>query len=289
MLAVGAFASACLIGLGVSLSARAMMVRPPAGPVKVAQADTVVVGRVMGLEDQDVTAPLPGTTNKVKYRIAVVRVHERIKGGKGKDTVRVGFLSPAPAVPPGGGVRVFIRRPASVNLAPGQDGIFYLTRHPTESFYVVPAFYSFTSSQAPNYAEELKGARKAVKLLQDPMAGLKSKDAKDRLLTAELLLGQYRTPKGGPVKTAPISAEESKLILSALLDADWTPRPVPFGQTTPQMLFYQLGATDKDGWRPPQNVRNPQEINNAMRAWLREHRDTFRIQRFVPAGEKASR
>jgi hypothetical protein len=291
LLGVGAFASLCLAGLATPLAARAMLIRPPAGPGKLVQADTVVVGKVMGLEDQDVsaTAPFPGATNKVSYRIAVVKVSDAIRGAKGKGTIRVGFIAPAPApvVPPGGGIRPFIRRPLGVNLSPGQDGLFYLAKHPTESFYTLPAYYSFTSSQTPAFAEEVKTARKAAKLLDDPVAGLKSTDAQDRLLTAGLLLGQYRTARGFPPKTEPVGAEESKLILSAILSADWN-RPVRFGDMNPQQLFFQLGLTPKDGWqqRPFPNI---QDQYNAMREWLREHRDTYRIQRFVAANQGASR
>ena len=289
LLAVGVCASLCLAG---PLWARAMMIAPPAGPVKLAQADAVVLGRVVGLEDRDVAAaPLPGALNKVNYRVAVVKVSEIIKGAKGADTLRVAFIAPQPVVPPRpgpGGIRPFIRRGPVLNLAPGQEGLFYLTKHATESFYVLPAYYSFTNGQAANYGPELTLARKTVKLLADPMAGLKSADAQDRLLTAGLLIGQYRNRKPGPVKTEPIGAEESKLILSALLDTDWN-RPFRLGEMSPQMTFNQLGLTPADGWTYPRTVRTPQDINNAMRDWLRQHRDTYRIHRFVAPDQGVSR
>jgi hypothetical protein len=304
LLMVGAFASLCMAGLAVPTSARAVAIRPMPGPQQLAQADIVVVGKVLGIEDQDVAAaPFKGATNKVNYRIAVVKVSQQLKGDKTKGTIRVGFIPPGPVVQPRPGViRPGVWR-AGVQLTAGQEGLFYLNKHPTESFYLVN-FGGFTSNQnKAAFDQQLKTAQQAAKLLADPISGLKSENAKDRLLTASLLLTKYRTARGGPVKTEPIDAKESKLILKAILDADWTPKPIRFGDPTPnpQQLFYQLGATVKDGWQPPQPKRvitpgqpprfifDPQAVPNAMRTWLREHLDTFRIQRFVPADKSASR
>jgi hypothetical protein len=288
LLLTGVFASLCLAGLSAPSVARAVAIRIMPGPQQFAQADIVIVGKVLGIEDQDVAAPpFAGATNKVNYRIAVVKVSEQLKGNKVKDTIRVGFIPGGPVVPPGrGGVRPFIRRPG-LQLTSGQEGIFYLTKHPTESFYLAN-FGGFTSKEnTAAYNQQLQDARHAAKLLANPIAGLKSENAKDRLLTASLLLTKYRASRLGKTKTEPIDAQESKLILKAILDADWTPPkgPIRFGEPNPQQLFYQLGLTDKDGWHPP----HPQAVPNAMRAWLREHLDSYRIQRIVPADESASR
>src|SRR6516162_447515 len=115
------------------------------------------------------------------------------------------------------------------------------------------------------------------------MAGLKSKDAQERLMTAGLLIARYRTPQPGAAKTEPIDGEESKLILTILADADWS-QPFRFGQMSPQQMFGQLNLTKEDGWVPPQNIRTPQDYGNAARTWLREHANTYRIKRFVAGG-----
>jgi hypothetical protein len=286
MFVLGLCASACLFVLGKGLPARAMLIAPPPGPMRLAQADTVVVGQVVALEDQDVDAAVaPGIAQKTKYRIARVKVREAIKGGKGADVIRVGFLAP-PTAQPGlvqpGVIRPGIRR-GGINLQVGNDGLFYLNPHHQEKFYVAPAYYSFTSSQVPNFKEEVSTAKRTVKLLEDPMAGLKSKDAQERLLTASLLVARYRTAQGGALKTQPIDAAESKLILTALAEADWN-QPFRFGQMHPQQAFGQLGLTKEDGWNPPQVIRTPQDFGNAAREWLRTHADTYRIKRFVAGG-----
>jgi hypothetical protein len=275
-------ASACLMSLWIAMTAWALAIRPTAPTALAAQVDAVVIGRVMALEDTDVPAPsFPGAKDKVNYRIAVVRVTEAIKGAKGKDTLRVGYVAPQPVQPARPGfVRPTLRRP-SVNVAVGLQGLFYLNERADQKFYVLPAYFSFSDSQNPKYADEVKQVKKAIKLLENPIAGLKSGDAQDRLLTAGMLIGQYRTPRPGlgQGKTEPIGAEESKLILSVIADADWN-RPYRFGETSPQMLFNQLGVTAKDGWTP-QNFQNPQQYSTAVRDWVRQHRDTYHIQRFV--------
>jgi hypothetical protein len=57
-------------------------------------------------------------------------------------------------------------------------------------------------------------------------------------------------------------------------------------QMMPQSLFYQLGATDKDGWTPPKNPQANQV--EAAKKWVKEHADTYRIQRFVPVKAEKS-
>jgi hypothetical protein len=280
------FAMAAVAVLGTALSARAMMIAPPPGPQRLAQSDVVIVGKVMAIEDKDIeTTPAPGSLAKVTYRVAVVRVTEAVKGAQGKETIRVAWIAPqvpAPVGNPGGGpvlIRPGLRRPG-ITLAVGQDGLFYLTKHHQEDFLVAPAYFSFSSSQNANFNQEVDTARKTVKMLADPMPALKSTDARERLLAASLLVSRYRNRPAGNVRTEPIPAEESKLILAALADADWN-QPFQFGQTSAIQVFNQLGLTAQDGWAPPQQVKTAQDYPNAAREWLRQNRDTYRLQRFV--------
>src|SRR5438876_6184694 len=124
-----------LAGLGVMVSAaRALVIAmPQPGPVRTAQADAVVVGRVVALEDKDVQV------QSITYRIAVVNVTETIKGAK-EQMVRVGFVPP-PVAPNPGGVPVPIRRPGfNPQYAVGQDGLFFLSKGPDGKFYTTSGF-----------------------------------------------------------------------------------------------------------------------------------------------------
>src|ERR1700738_5017845 len=97
-----------------------------------------------------------------------------------------------------------------------------------------------------------------------------------------MLETRYRTPKAWAQKTEAIGAEESKRILQALAEADWTPKPGDAFVTTPDKAFAQLGLTDKDGWAQPADFKDYPE---AAKKWLKENADKYRIQRFV-ADEK---
>jgi hypothetical protein len=269
-----------IVILSTALPARALVVAPPPpGPNRVANADVIVVGRVVGIEPKDIQA-LSGADIKTTYRIAVVNVSDVVKGGKETRSVRVAFI------PPPENVNLnpkFIRqRPfGNVQLAVGQDGLFFLTKHHQENFYLTPNFYDFVANNpGGNFEKEVGEAKKAARLLENPMAGLKSGNADDRFTTAAMLIARHRNPRYSGGKTEAIPAEESKLILKAILEGKWN-QPRVFGQQGPFELFQQLGLTAKDGWQP-MNVQNVQDLHKAAQEWLQKNGDTYRIQRFIP-------
>jgi hypothetical protein len=284
--------------LAAGATARAMMIAPPPGPTRVALADAIVVGRVVEIEKNNLSVPsFPGApaNAKITYRVAVVQVADVVRGTKGMKTVRIGFIAPpkfgpgnpgGPGKPGGPVIRPHIRPGfrAGVQLEVGQTGLLYLTKHFQEPIYTLPAVYGFTQRTNANFDKEVEEARTCAKLLDNPMEGLKSADKNKSFLTAALLIAQYRRGIPGKSKTEPIDAEQSKLILLALANADWnTPvRPGIGRPLTPMSMFYQLGVTPKDGWKQPQGAVNAQQISDAMRTWLRENAGTFRIQRIVP-------
>src|SRR5204863_1775636 len=115
-----------------------------------------------------------------------------------------------------------------------------LRRHHTETFWVMPNAQDVVESKAPDHRQKLEVARRAGRLLADSAAGLKAKDTGDRLLTATLLLGRYRTPRPNHRLEA-IPAGESRGILEALAGADWSQVDRSTGMVAPLTLFYQLG------------------------------------------------
>jgi len=276
------FVPALAATLAMPAVARALVIAlPPPGPQRVAIADCVVVGRVTALEDKDMEVTIPGSNQKTKYRIAIVNVTEGIKGAKDMKTVRVGFIPLPPGQPQQPAIRPIRPGFQRVELKVGEESILFLSKHPTESIYLVPNYYDVVNRESPTFKKDHEEAQKSAKLLENPTAGLKSKDAKERLLTAALLITQYRSPRAGAVKTEPIDADQSKLILTVLADADWSQPAGRLDQMSPMMLFNQLGVSAKDGFRPPQKITSPQDYPNAVRAWLKDNAGTFRIQRFV--------
>ncbi len=270
----------CAAGTVVCLSvwactsiARAMVIMPQPGPTRVVNSDAVIIGKVVALEPQDVMV------DKVNYRIAVVKIDQGLRGAKDAKTLRLGFIPP-----PMGGVRPGpIIRPGfrGVQLQVGNEGLFLLKKHAKENFYMLggPAGYFISSDNSKNFDKEVQAVKQVTKLMENPQAGLKSKDGDERLLAAAILIETYRTFRGpGQAKQEPIDAAESKQILLALADADWK-APVNLGsmRPNPALLFNRLGIAANDGWRPQPGAN----IQAAMQTWLRDHADTYRIQRFV--------
>lgn len=270
------------------------------------QADAIFVGRVVAIEPMDVeAAPAAGQAN-VKYRVAVVKVSESIFGlKKDAETVRVAFqaqpnngggnlpgggVQVLPAIqplPPNGGPAIG-RRPfyiAQLNLTVGQDGLFAVSKHHKENFYLSPTYTNFVNRENnPAFDGEVKNAKSLAKVMGDPAAALKSDDKESRFLAAAVLVSKYRAvnnPTGAAMKQEPIDAEESKLILKAIAGGDWTVGR--FNQTvpTPFELFNQLGINQKDGYNPT-NIRTQQDIAQAMQKWLDENQGKYRINKMVP-------
>ena len=265
---------ACLSVWACETGYAGVIAMPPPGPARVANSDVVIVGKVDALEPQDVTVA------NTKYRIAVVRINEGIKGAKaGQKTLRIGFVpieKPNPMV-----IRTGAR---PVQLEPGQEGLFLLKKHAKEDFYTIGGVvgYFINSDKNKDFDKEVQAAKASAKVTENLTGSLKAKDAEERLSAAAVLIEKYRTFRPN-AKQEPIDAEESKQILQALAGADWHVQ-VNFMslRTNPTQLFQRLGVTAKDGFVPPKGG-NYQE---AIRIWLVRNADTYRIQRFVAAQTK---
>jgi hypothetical protein len=273
--------------LAVVTSASAMRIAPPALPQRVATADVVVIGKVVGFEDKTVEAArFPGDMEKGRYMVAVVKIDEALLGGKGIKEVRVGFVPPVvtPPAQPGTGPMIRpIRRDPQVTLFKDQEVCLFLTKHPEGGFYYAPAYYDVIQKKDnANFDKEAAEVRHCAGLLADPKAGLEAKDAQDRFLTAGMLVLRYRSVRPFTTPAAaqqePIDAAQSKAIFKALAAADWTTANQPIFRFTPQVVFSRLGLTEKDGWKPPQDFKQfPEEAKK----WLEANADTYRIQRYV--------
>jgi hypothetical protein len=258
----------------------------PSLPQRTALADLVVVGKVTGLDADLVEAPpllkIP-RVGKIPYQVAVVSVQTLILGMKTPGQIRVGYVVLPSASKES---QVKYRRLARLKLAEGQEGCFFLTKHPEANFYVAQAAYEFLDeSKIKGYDKKLAEIKHCAELLQNPDASLQAKEPTDRLLTAAMLIFRYRTARyvySGKPTTAPIAANQSRRILAALAEADWKEEDAPL-ELSPFSLFMRLDLTPEDGWNPPESV--PGQIA-AAKKWLRDHGSNYRIQKYVPE-EKA--
>src|SRR5262249_57636836 len=109
--------------------ARADMAAPPPPAQCAAMAQTVVIGKVVSIEDKTVAAKrYPSDTDKGEYKIAVVKIDDAVLGAKGLTHVRVGFI-PAAINP-----NVKIRRPLPVQLNKDDEVILFLQPPSAASF-----------------------------------------------------------------------------------------------------------------------------------------------------------
>jgi hypothetical protein len=263
--------------------ARAGFPRPePPLPQRVALADSVIVGQVTSVLENPVQAfALPKIlgASKVPHHMAVVRIDSVVLGTKDLRELRVGFIAPPPS--PG-------RRPG-FQWSVGQQGCFFLRKHPDEPFWVIQADYDMLDkARDKEFESHLALVRRCGKLLEDVEAGLRASDADNRLLTAGMLIFRYRTPQHayrGAAKTAPIDAGQSQRILAVLAEGEWAEKDLraPMGRLR---LFLRLALTSRDGWKAG---KSDKETAEAARAWLRSNASTYRIHRYVadesPAGE----
>jgi hypothetical protein len=290
-----------LLLTGVSGPANTLPARIPL-PACVATADCIVVGKVTAIEEKPVMAPpFKGATVKIEYHIAVVKVAEDLKGAMGQTHVRVAYLPPPPPPPkpvnpPGTGPIVigpppFPLKPVTID----SEGCFLLKKVGDETFYrIVDSSYNdYIAKNDKDFARKLALAKRSLKLLDDPDAGLKSKDAADRLLAADLLLYRYQVAAGPKAKTEPVDAAQSKLILEAIAGGDWSQTDYSGEQVTARGVFQMLRLTPKDGWKAPQQGANQdirvfmKEWDMAAQKWLKDNCETYRVQRWVP--EKAEK
>jgi hypothetical protein len=214
-----------------------MMIAPAPIPQRVAQADIVVTGKVTAIEDKTVSvSEVHGAKEKTEYHVAVIKVKDNLLGAKGLTHVKVGFVIPKdPPAPQPGKPAVFIRRRPQVKLEVDQEVCVFVRKHHEGNFYVAQAYFDVIDKKQAraDFDKQVEQAKTAAKLLADPKASLKSKDAGERALTAEMLVARYRAWRGPNAKTEAIDAGESKLILTALAEADWN-KPIAFNTMAPQ-------------------------------------------------------
>lgn len=243
-------------------------------PNKVAQADCVVVGKITAVEPKPVFARLYRHIDaKMEFVAADVEVSEPLLGPKAAKKVRLAFL--------GIQVKSGEHKPAP---AVGQEGCFYAVRHCTEDFYVVPAG-GFHDKNAKDFEKELALTRRCCKFLSEPNPALKAKELQDRVLTAYLLALHYTYAPmrlRGKNEAKPIDAEQSKLILLALAEADWD-RPAEQMEVSPQYAVNLLGVAAPFPKSFPTHTGDLKKDAATRKQWLQDNAESYRIHQLVPA------
>ncbi len=192
----------------------AILVVPPA--VRAVTAETVVLGKVESIEADPVEAlPFPGAEEKIPYKVGVIKIQSALAGAKGLTHIKVGV----PAGGNGGGGRGPRLGGAPVSLEAGQEGCFFLVKHPTASLWIIPMGANPILENDPEYKATLENVKKSLEIAADPAKALKAEKAADRFTAAAVLISKYRTmPEGvGEVENVKVPAAQSKAIVDALL------------------------------------------------------------------------
>jgi hypothetical protein len=252
---------ACGVVAGLAGPARAGAPAPPLSTVeKFALSDAVVAGKVVRVEKDAVeaTEPYAAGKQKLKYRVAVVKIDTGFFGAEKFKEVRIGFLPPVKPKPG-------VRQPPAYDVIPelkeGEEWLFFLARHPAADLYVMPWQMRPVELKGDQGKADVEAAKKFAAVLADPAKALKADKPEARAEAAALLVVKFRAYPvfGGEVEQVAIPAEENKLILKALTEGDWNTqaRPLLTYPPPPMLAFYRLGLTEKDGWVQPVVVPAP--------------------------------
>ncbi|QJW96818.1 hypothetical protein [Frigoriglobus tundricola] len=296
--------------LAASFAAAAVaIVADPAGALMIAvpqpghlaiTSPVVVTGKVTSIATDTVEAasPFAGAKDKLKYKIATVKIDTGLSGIDGTKVkeIKVGFVPPPDPNAKQPGLRPGLRpgrRPPE--LKEGQEAIFFLAKHPTADFYVIPGISAPFDISTPEGKKTLEDVKKVAATLADPMKGLKSDKADVRAETAAVLVTKYRAYPafGGEIEEVALPADESKLILRALAEGNWQAARIG-GAPNPFMAFNQLGLNEKDGWVPPIIVNVPGQpgpdytvvMKDAFGKWLEGPGKDYKIKKVVPQAAK---
>jgi hypothetical protein len=309
-----ALAATAAFGLSAMAQKSAAKLAPPGPgavgpPVRAAQADVIVLGRIVEVEKDPVeAAPYKGAPKdqRASYKVAVLKIEEALVGGKGLTQFRVGFPADAAAAPPpivGSTDAVPLPgrlppgrpgAPVVVALTADMEGCFFLSPHPDGDFYVAVGGPPLLKKDK-DYAKELDEVKKVVKAIEDPLAALKAKDQADRFRAAQLILQRYQTPRGNTTTREPIPEEENKLIVALMSELPWMPdppKPTAPGETLPPCrsnLWYLINPAELGFKQPrpgPQKAGDPPvDFNKLMDAetakFLKENADKIKIRRYA--------
>jgi len=216
--------------------------------------------------------------------------------------VKVGFVPPPkvdPNAKPPIGRPIGPRGPAlAVELKEGQELLLFLTKHPGGEFYIFSGMSPPVDVSNEQGKKELEAVKKVTTAIADPTKGLKSDKAEVRAETAVAMVMKYRSyPEfAGEVDQVEIGADESKLLLKGLAEAEWSNnlRPGPVAGLSALQAFGSLGLTPKDGWVQPVIVNQPGAppvdygavMKDAFTKWLDGAGKDYKIKKVVP--KKAS-
>jgi hypothetical protein len=98
-------------------------------------------------------------------------------------------------------------------------------------------------------------------------------------------LSKYNTTPANVAKVdrEPVSADETKKLMAALLEADWSKSPAA-GIPAPATLMWQLQLGPDDGWNP-EPIQGQKDVaafyKTQLTKWYAAHGEKFRVKKYV--------
>jgi len=231
--------------LATPTTAKALRIAMPAHTTaqKAVMADTVVVGKVTSIEADTVELETyPGSKEKSAFKIAVIKIETPVIGGKNLTHVKVAFApSPIGGEKPNTGIRPIRPGMGPVGVTEGQEGIFFLVPHsPGSTIMRIPAGFEPVPASVEKYKDELAKVTAVAATVADPIKALKTEKLEDRQAAVSILGQKYRRGSLDGVESVEVAlpAEETKLILATILEADWAA-----AERRPQQGFVDYQST----------------------------------------------
>jgi hypothetical protein len=227
-------------------------------------------------------SPQPGAP-RIGHRVLVVKIDSHLKGAEGLTHLRIGWVPTARQDPAVG--RTNRGERPSPELKEGRKMLFFLAKHPDGAFFVIPNTLDPVDATDPTYKAQVDVVSQSLSAAADPKSALSARNAQTRFQAALSLITNYRMHEGTRnVESVPIAAEESRLILRALAEGDWTTDPTGV-RLSGFIGIYRLGLSEADGWQAP-GGKQMEEYTETMRkayiTWLAGPGKDYAIKKVVP-------
>jgi hypothetical protein len=265
---------------------------------KMIAADAVVKGTVTSIEKETVELEQYPNGPKVAHCVAIIKLETALIGGKNVTHIKVVFPKPGEQptgdnTDPPGAVARPIARPipgigrggfGPISLTEKQEGLFFLSKHPSSDlYYQINAGHRPLSATDENYQAELAEVIVAATAFADPLKALAAEKIEDRVQSALMLAFRYRSypvnNQTGVIEEVEIPAEESKLILKVLLDADWAKTDA---LKVSRILGLEPGQYGIPDVRAAEGENLAEVRKKTLTAWHAKFGDQFQVKKIVP-------
>ena len=255
-------------------------------------AQAVFVGTVIEIGKDAVVVEEPAGESQVKdkgptvaFQVAVVKITDPLIGVKDLNELRVGFdPHVAGAVrkgeAPEEGGKDAPRTAPLPQLQKGQQWLFFLNKHASGKFWVMPELYYPLSIDGKEDREHFARVVHVTAVLANPLKELRAEKAEDRSFAAVVLLESYHLiPAGTPgAKVSKVPLEESRLIMKGLTESDWNiGNPVVGGGMWQTYLRHR--PSEKDGWISDDATADFNKFRDEFACWLAGPGANYRLER----------